>query len=144
MLRYQVGDKPLNTKQLKGVLNHIKQFRKSQIVADFLSYYKDFFKQTVCQKEFDMRLSVSIREVYQMYDSMFFLGKNDTPMHIQQQQQHTAAATEDKDSLSETKVSDGANLNSPSNKKRKPIITPEQVDALYKAFNGTEDKVILS
>lgn len=46
-----------------------------------------------------------------------------------------------KDSLSETKVSDGTSA--VTSKRRKPTITPEQLEALYKAFNGTEDKVRL-
>lgn len=133
MLRYQVGDKPMNTKQLKGVLNHIKQFRKAAIVAEFLAYYSEFFRDTMRQKEFDMKLAAMIRELYDLYELPFFKSKL-IPLPIPEAV--AAAESEDKDTVCEREASHA--VSSHTAKKQKPLITTEQIEALYPKFNGTE------
>lgn len=137
MLRYQVGDKPLNIKQLKGVLNHLKQFRKAPIIAEFLAYYADFFRQTVHQKEFDMKLAALIREMYAMYDLPFLKAKT-IPLPISATA--AATATADKDTSREREAS---RPESGRSQRQKPLITTEQLETLYSQFNGTEEKIRL-
>jgi hypothetical protein len=141
MLRYQVGDKPLNTKQLKGVLNHIKQFRKSDIVAEFLAYYADFFRNTIRQKELDMKLSAMIKELYDLYDMPFFKAKT-IPLPIPAAATAAATETEDENTACEREASHTVS-SVVSAKRQKPLITTEQIEALYSQFNGTEEKARL-
>jgi hypothetical protein len=70
MLRHQCGDKPLNSKQLKGVISHIRQFKPSPIVFDFLAYHAPFLartnrdKDTGKKKEHPQALLSEIQEFY--------------------------------------------------------------------------------
>lgn len=139
MLRYQVGDKPLNTKQLKGVLNHIKQFRKAPVVAEFLAYYADFFRQTVHQKEFDMKLTAMIREMYDVYELPFLKAKL-IPLPISAAATAAATESEDKDPSREREAS---RTESGRSQRQKHLITTEQIETLYSQFNGTEAKTRL-
>lgn len=86
MLRHQVGNKPLNSKQLKGLINHIKQFKQHPIIKEFLEYYGDFLLQTFSHYD------KVIPQLKQDLESIFLAHS----IGVSIKAAVTAAATEDK------------------------------------------------
>ena len=72
MLRYQSGDKVLNTKQLKGVLNHLRTFKRIPMIVEYLQYYRAYFRQTVDRSAVDDKLLNELVSLYRTYCLPFF------------------------------------------------------------------------
>lgn len=151
MLRYQSGDKVLNAKQLKGVCNHLRTYRRIPMIVPYLKYYRAYFRQTVDRANHDDKLLTELVSLYRMHSLPFF-SSDSYPYRTASETATESASETESDSVSESASLSPALLpaspdcdvslpvkkkRGPANKRQKKAIDYDVENTnLITAFNG--------